>query len=72
MSTPTALTVAGVAAGLLFGHKSFLWALLLAYIPTLLLPSALRSAGTRIRLTNVCGGQSQRTSGAKAPIYSRL
>lgn len=32
--------VAGVAAGLLFGHKSFVWAFLLAYIPTLLLPSA--------------------------------
>lgn len=35
-----AYVVAGVAAGLLFGHKSFLWAFLLAYIPTLLLPSA--------------------------------
>jgi len=35
-----AYVVAGVAAGLLFGHKSFLWAFLLAYIPTLVLPSA--------------------------------
>jgi len=35
-----AYAVAGVAAGLLFGHKSFIWAFLLAYIPTLLLPSA--------------------------------
>jgi len=35
-----AYVVAGVAAGLLFGHKSFIWAFLLAYIPTLLFPSA--------------------------------
>ncbi len=35
-----AYVVAGVAAGLLFGHKSFLWAFLLAYVPSLLLPSA--------------------------------
>ncbi|MGP0020695.1 MAG: hypothetical protein ACLPHP_19155 [Candidatus Sulfotelmatobacter sp.] len=33
-----AYAVAGVAAGLLFGHKSFLWAFLLAYVPTLFLP----------------------------------
>ena len=31
--------VAGVGAGLLFGHKSFVSAFLLAYIPTLFLPS---------------------------------
>lgn len=35
-----AYAVAGVAAGLLFGHKRFLWAFLLAYVPILLFPSA--------------------------------
>jgi hypothetical protein len=41
VSTVTlAYALAGVAAGLLFGHKSFIWAFLLAYVPTLLLPSA--------------------------------
>jgi hypothetical protein len=34
-----AYVIAGVAAGLLFGHKSFVWAFLLAFVPTLLLPS---------------------------------
>ena len=34
-----AYAVAGVAAGLLFGHKSLIWAFLLAYIPTLFLPA---------------------------------
>ena len=32
--------VAGIAAGIMFGHKSFLWAFLLGYIPNLLVPSA--------------------------------
>ena len=31
---------AGVAAGLLFGYKSFIWAFLLAFLPTLIFPSA--------------------------------
>jgi hypothetical protein len=35
-----AYAISGVAAGVLFGHKSFVWAFLLAYIPTLLLPAA--------------------------------
>jgi hypothetical protein len=34
-----AYAIAGVAAGLIFRHKSFIWAFLLAYIPTLLMPS---------------------------------
>jgi hypothetical protein len=34
-----AYVVAGVAAGLLFGHKSFLWAFLLALIPSFFFPA---------------------------------
>jgi hypothetical protein len=40
-----AYVVAGVAAGLLFGHKSFLWAFLLALIPTFFLPVAVHNVG---------------------------
>jgi hypothetical protein len=35
-----AYIVAGIGAGLVFQHKSFIWAFLLAFIPTLLFPSA--------------------------------
>src|ERR1700757_2456971 len=40
-----AYAVAGIAAGLLFGHKSFLWAFLLAFIPSLFLPAANHAIG---------------------------
>jgi hypothetical protein len=40
-----AYVVAGVAAGLLFGHKSFLWAFLLALIPTFFLPATTHNIG---------------------------
>jgi 4-amino-4-deoxy-L-arabinose transferase-like glycosyltransferase len=40
-----AYVVAGVAAGLLFGHKSFLWAFLLAFTPTLFLSAPTHAVG---------------------------
>ena len=40
-----AYAVAGVVAGLLFGHKSFLWAFLLAFIPSLFLPAPTHAVG---------------------------
>jgi hypothetical protein len=33
-----AYTIAGICAGLLFKHKSFIWAFVLAFVPTLFLP----------------------------------
>ncbi len=41
VSIPTiSYMISGVAAGLLFEHKSFVWAFLLAHIPTFFLPPA--------------------------------